>query len=100
MHFHYNFFWIQIHLNQSCALRKMKQGSHKKLQPFFKDFSRTTLEFQGPATRNIILQIVQKCTFPVYSNKTFRLELFASLTSLHFSVDYCIKHEALYVNNL
>ena len=59
------------------------QGSYKKLQPFFKDFSRTTLDFQGPPTRNIILQIVQKCTFPVYSNKTLRLELFASPTSLH-----------------
>ena len=46
-------------------------------------FSRT---FQGPPTRNIISQIVQKCTFPVYSNKTLRLELFASPTSLHFSV--------------
>ena len=56
----------------------LSQGSYKKLQPFFKDFSRTT--------RNIISQIVQKCTFPVYSNKTLRLELFASPTSLHFSV--------------
>ena len=59
------------------------QGSYKKLQPFFKDFSRTTLDFPGPPTRNIILQIVQNCTFPVYSNKTLRLELFASPTSLH-----------------
>ena len=55
-------------------------------QGLFKDFSRTTLDFQGPPTRNIISQIVQKCTFPVYSNKTLRLELFASPTSLHFSV--------------
>ena len=29
------------------------QGSYKKIQPFFKDFSRTTLDFQGPPTRNI-----------------------------------------------
>ena len=43
-------------------------------------FSRT---FQGLPTRNIISQIVQKCIFPVYSNKTLRLELFASPTSLH-----------------
>ena len=58
------------------------QGSYKKLQPFFKDFSRTTLDFQGPPTRNIISQIVQKCTFPVHSiNNTLRLELFASPTS-------------------
>ena len=62
------------------------QGSYKKLQPYFKDFSKTTLEFQGPPTRNIILQIIQKSTFPVYSNKTLRLEPFASPTSLHFSV--------------
>ena len=59
------------------------QGSYKKLQPFFNDFSRTTLDFQGPPTRNIISQIVQKCIFPVHSNKTSRLELFASPTSLH-----------------
>ena len=61
-------------------------GFIQNLQQFFKDFSRTTLDFQGPPTRNIISQIVQKCTFPAYSNKTFRLELFASPTSLHFSV--------------
>ena len=58
-------------------------GSYKKLQPFFKDFSRTTLDFHGPPSRNIISQIVQKWTFPVYSNKTLSLELFASPTSLH-----------------
>ena len=49
------------------------QHSYKKLQPFFKDFSRTTLDFQGQLIRNIISQIVQKCTFPVHSNKTLRL---------------------------
>ena len=48
-------------------------GFIQKLQPFFKDFSRTTLDFQGQPTRNIISQIVQKCIFPVYSNKTLRL---------------------------
>ena len=63
------------------------QGSYKKLRPLFKYFSRTTLDFQGPPTRNIIIsQIVQKCTFPVYSNKALRLELFASPDSLHFLV--------------
>ena len=61
-------------------------GFIQKIATIFKDFSRTTLDFQGPPTRNIISQIVQKCTFPVYSNKTLRLELFASPTSLHFSV--------------
>ena len=50
--------------------KKIKQSPYKKLQPFFKDFPRTTLDFQGPPTKNIISQIVQKCTFPVYSNKT------------------------------
>lgn len=37
-------------------------------------------DFQGPPNRNIISQIVQKCTFPVYSNNTLRLELFTSST--------------------
>ena len=49
-------------------------------------FSRTTLDFQGKLTRDTISQIIQKCTFPVHSNKTLRLEQFASPTSLHFSV--------------
>ena len=63
-----------------------RQGSYKKLQPFFKDFSRTPLDFQGPPTRNIISQIVQKRTFPAHSNKALTLELSASPTSLHFSI--------------
>ena len=55
-------------------------------------FSRT---FQGPnkifkdhllARNYTISQNVLKCTFPVYSNKALRLELFASPASLHFSV--------------
>ena len=50
------------------------------------DFSRATSDLRGPPTRNIISQTVQKCTFPVYSNKTLRFELFASPTSLHFSI--------------
>ena len=53
-------------------------------QRLFKGFSRTTLDFQGPPTKNTIAHIVQKCTFSVYSSKTLRLELFASPTSLHF----------------
>ena len=65
----------------------------------FKDFSRTTLDFQEPPTRNVISQTVQKYTFVVYSNKTLRLGPFFSPTSLHFSVlvNYCISHRALYV---
>ena len=51
--------------------------------------------FRGPnkifkdhllARNYTISQIVQKCTFQVYSNKALRLELFASPASLHFSV--------------
>ena len=42
-------------------------------QGLFNDFSRTTLDFQGQPTRNKISQVVQKCIFPVYSNKTLRL---------------------------
>ena len=30
-------------------------------QGLFNDFSRTTLDFQGPPTRDTISQIVQKC---------------------------------------
>ena len=51
------------------------------LQGLFKDhiiFLRTTYEDNS--------QTVQKGTFPVYSNRTLGLELFASPTSLHFSV--------------
>ena len=36
----------------------------------FKDFSRTSFDFQEPPTRNVLSQIVQKCTFPVHSNRT------------------------------
>ena len=70
---------------KKTAFITAKTGFQIKLQPFFKDFSRTTLDFQRPPTRTIISQIVQKCTFPVYS-KTLRLELFASPTFLHFLV--------------
>ena len=62
-----------------------RQGSYKKLQPFFKDFSRTTLDFQGPPTGNIISQFVQKCTLPVNSYKALRLEQFTSPASVHDS---------------
>ena len=32
---------------------------------------------------DLISQIVQKCTFPVHSNRTLRLKLFAPSTSLY-----------------
>ena len=66
------------------------QGSYKILKLFFKDFSRafqrTRFDFQGPTTRKVISQIVQKGTFPVHSNMTLTLEMLAPSTSLHFSV--------------
>ena len=76
----------QLFLRQTFLGRTLDQGSYKELQPFFKDFSRTPLDFQGPPTTNTISQIVQKCAFLVYSNKALRLKLFASPTSLQFSV--------------
>ena len=62
------------------------QGSYIKIATIFQGLFKGHIGFQGPPTRNIISQIVHKCTFPVYSNKALRLELFASPTSLHFSV--------------
>ena len=49
-----------------------------------KDFSRTTFNFQGPPTRNVIPQTVQKYTFPVHCYRTLRIEQFTPPTSLHF----------------
>ena len=43
-------------------------GFIQKTATIFWDFLST---FQGPLTRNVISQIVQKCTFPVHSNRTF-----------------------------
>ena len=57
-----------------CEVYELSQGSYKKLQPFFRDFSRTTLDFQGLSTGNIS-QILQKCTFPVYCYKAIRIEM-------------------------
>ena len=65
---------------------RTNQGSYIKIATIFQGVPRVTLASQGPPTRNIISQIVHKCTFPVYSNKALRLEPFASPTSLHFSV--------------
>ena len=54
------------------------------MPPFFKDFSRTTFDFQGPPTRNIISQIVQECTFPASFYETLRPKL-------------CFLHQLLYI---
>ena len=71
------FYYFKLYWARSKQI-EIYQGSYKKLRPFFKDFSRITLDFQGPPTRNTIYKIVKKCTFPVCSNKSLRLELFAS----------------------
>ena len=65
---------------------KVFQGSYKNFQPVSKDFSKTTFYFQGLPNRKLISLIVQIFPFPVISNRTLRLELFAPPTSLHFSV--------------
>ena len=64
--------------NESLVSHIGKQGSYKNCS----HFSRT---FQGAPARNIISQIVQKCTLTVYSYKALRFELFTSPTSLHDS---------------
>ena len=67
------------------ATNERRQGSYKKSQPFFQDFSRTKYNFQGPPTRNVISQIVYKCTFPVQADRFLRLRVF-SPSPLQFSV--------------
>ena len=55
-------------LYQGCGEPGPLTGFIQKIatifQGFFKDFSRTTLDFQGQPTRNIISQIVQKMHIP------------------------------------
>ena len=67
------------------SVMQTKTGFIQKIATIFQGRSRTTSDFQEPPTTNIISQTVQKCTFPVYSNKTLRLELFASPASRFFS---------------
>ena len=54
------------------SVMQTKTGFIQKIATIFQGRSRTTLDFQQPPTTNIISQTVQKCTFPVYSNKTFK----------------------------
>ena len=61
-------------------------GFTRKIATIFKDLSRTTFNFEGPTTRNVISHIAKKCTFSVHSNKTIKLELFPSPPSPYFSV--------------
>ena len=64
-----------------------ESGFIQKIATIFQGLFKDHIRFPR-TTRNIISQIVQKCTFPAYSNKTLRLEPFASPTSLHFSVHW------------
>ena len=59
------------HINNYSIRVHTKNCNH--FSRTFQGLSRTTLDFQGQPTRNIISQVVQKCIFPVYSNKTLRL---------------------------
>ena len=51
---------------------KRLQGSHQKLQPFLKDFSRTTYQ-----EHNFTYKIVQKCSFPVHFSTFFSTLVFS-----------------------
>ena len=77
-----------ISFNPCPSLPSVETDDRKQFQCLNKFFNRVHTKnptiFQGPPTRNIISQIVQKCTFPVHSFKALRLELFASPTSLTF----------------
>ena len=50
-----------------CSPGNFSQGDHRVHTKNCNHFLRT---FQGPPTRNLISLIVQKCTFPVHSNRT------------------------------
>ena len=58
----------------------------KKMQPIFKVSSRTTSNFQGPTTRNVISQMVHKCTFSVQAKGILRPQAFAPSFFLYFIV--------------
>ena len=60
-----------------CNIKSVMRlhGWHRVHTPFLEDFSRTTFSFQGPRTRELILQIVQEDF-----KRTLRLELFAPPT--------------------
>ena len=57
--------------NDTIALTGFIQKIVPIFLGLFNDFPKTTFDFQGPPTRNVISQTVQKCTFPVHSNRTF-----------------------------
>ena len=69
-------------LHECLQMTRLWLGSYKKLKPFLRTF-------QGPPTRNVMLLTEQKCTFPVDSDRTLSLELFAptnfSTSSVHLS---------------
>ena len=107
-----NFIIIHISVDLNWASRNeaqtiQNQNSCKKIAVIFKDFSRTTLDFQGLPTRNVNHRFVHKCTFPVQANRTSGLICLLhqflyifQFTYLKSIANSCIKHKTLYVNHL
>ena len=62
----------EIYLFRLFKSPKRLQGSHQKLQPFLKDFSRTTYQ-----EHNFTYKIVQKCSFPVHFSTFFSTLVFS-----------------------
>ena len=60
----------EIYLFGLFKSSKWLQGSYKKLQPFLKDFSRTTNQEHN-------FPIVQKCSFPVHFSTFFSTLVFS-----------------------
>ena len=79
----------------------------QKIAVIFKDFSLTTLDFQGLPTRNVITDLYINAHFPVQGNRTSGLICFLHQFLYIFQFAYlkliansCIKHKTLYVNHL
>ena len=62
----------EIYLFRLFKSPKRLQGSQQKLQPFLKDFSRTTYQ-----EHNFTYKIVQKCSFPVHFSTFFSTLVFS-----------------------
>ena len=94
---------VYLHLIASKGMAKgMKVQVLRGNRVHTKNCNHFLRTFQGPPTRNVISQIIQKCTFSVNSIRILRLELFAPLTSnifwftcLKLIVNYCIKQKKL-----
>ena len=77
-------FWFSLGLTTPTLTLLLVKNS-------LKDFSRTTFNFQGPPTRNVMLQIVRKCTFPVYL--LHQLLYIFEFTCLKLIVNSCIQQQ-------